>query len=354
MSTLVFSLAWLTITAVSPWEPVRLPSWSAPAAERIGRWLREATTPGPAFIPRHARIAALDLDGTLVVEKPDYFHGLVSKEFIRARVAKKPELASHPLARAVLDGDDRTLVKNLKEFLLFSMEGETWETVRDFTIRVSRQHTNPLFRKPAADLIYLPMIELVNALRERDFEVFVITTAQQDVAAAFLWDTLRIDPRHVVGSGVAYEWDFEAGTGRRTARFLEPLCHGAGKAVRIWDRIGAWPVFAAGNSTNDIDMLSSTALSGYRTLALALVHDHPDEVVYGKPEFLEAARQRGWMIVSMKQDFLRLWGRPAETPVPEPASRALAAGWWFLWLGAAGVAVGAAVLVRRRRRPRPA
>ncbi len=92
----------------------------------------------------------------------------------------------------------------------------------------------------------------------------------------------------------------------------------------------------------------------FRSLALALVHDHPDEVVYGKPEFLEAARQRGWMIVSMKQDFLRLWGRPAETPVPEPASRALAAGWWFLWLGAAGVAVGAAVLVRRRRRPRPA
>lgn len=351
MNVFLFAIAIHFSGATTPFEPVHLPSWSPEAAARIGGWIRAVTTPGPWFIPRHARIAALDLDGTLIVEKPDYFHGLVSKEFVRTRVARDPGLAAHPLAKAVLSGDDKTILKNLKDFLLFSMEGESWETVRDFTVRLARGHPNPLFEKPAADLIYLPMIELVLALRARDFQVFVITTAQQDVAAAFLWETLRFEPRHVLGSGVAYEWDFETGAGRRSGRFLEPLCHGPGKAVRIWDRIGAWPVLAAGNSTNDLDMLSSTALSGYRPLVLALEHDHPDEAVYGKPEFLEAARSRGWMVVSMKRDFRKLWGRPEPAAVEEPASRTLAVGWWFLWLGAAAVAIGAGVLVRRLSAP---
>ncbi|PKN46472.1 MAG: hypothetical protein CVU59_05940, partial [Deltaproteobacteria bacterium HGW-Deltaproteobacteria-17] len=140
------------------------------------------------------------------------------------------------------------------------------------------------------------------------------------------------------------------GIGRRGRSFLEPPCHGAGKPVRIWDRIGAWPVLAAGNSTNDVDMLSSVNLSGYWTLSLAIEHDSPDEAVYGKPEFLEIARQRDWMVVSMKRDFRRLWGRPSPAEAPDPASRRLAAGWWILWLGAAAVAIGAGVLVRRRQR----
>lgn len=350
MSHLVITLVWLFASAPAPWEPVRLPSWSPEASARIGQWLRAVTTPGPLYIPRHARIAALDLDGTLLVEKPDYFHGLVSKAFVRQRTQKDPALATHPLVRAVLDNDDKTLLKNLKDFLLFSMEKETWETVRDFTVKTGRESPNRLFGKPAAELLYLPMIELVEALRARGFDVYIITTAQQDVVQAFLWDTLRLEPRFVIGSGVAYDWDFDAGVGRRGNRFLEPLCHGAGKPARIWDRIGAWPVLAAGNSTNDLDMLSSVNLSGYWTLSLAIEHDHPDEVVYGKPGFLETAKKRGWMIVSMKRDFLRLWGRPTPGAVPAPASRRLVEGWWILWLGAAGVAMGAGVLVRRRGR----
>jgi len=350
MTSLLFTILCFFSAAPAPWEPARLPSWSPEASARIDQWIRAVTTPGPWYIPHHARIAALDLDGTLIVEKPDYFHGQVSKAFVRQRAARDPSLATNPLVRAVLDNDDKTLLKNLKEFLLFSMENETAETVRDFTVKTGRETLNPLFGKPAAELIYLPMIELIEALRVRGFEVFIITTAQQDVVQAFLWDTLRIEPHHVIGSGVSYDWDFGAGVGRRGKKFIEPLCHGAGKPARIWDRVGAWPVFAAGNSTNDVDMLSSTALSGYRTLNLAIEHDHPDEAVYGKPEFLEIAKKNGWMIVSMKRDFLRLWGRPMPEAVSRPASPRLAAGWWILWLGAAGVALGAVVLVRRRRR----
>ncbi|MBU1243396.1 haloacid dehalogenase-like hydrolase [Myxococcota bacterium] len=350
MSHLLFTFAMMFSGATAPWEPVSLPSWSPESAARIGRWLTAVTTPGPLYIPRHARIAAMDLDGTLIVEKPDYFHGLVSKEFVRRKAGRDPALSTHPLVRAVLDGDEKTLLKNLKDFLLFSMEGETWETVRDFSVRIGRESVNPLFRRPYVELIYLPMIELIQALRARGFEVYIITTAQQDIVQAFLWDALRLEPRFVLGSGVVYDWDFDKGIGRRGRRFLEPLCHGSGKPVRIWDRIGAWPVLAAGNSTNDVDMLSSVNLSGYWTLSLAIEHDHPDEAIYGKPEFLEIAKRREWMVVSMKRDFRRLWGRPSPAVVPGPASRRLPAGWWILWLGTAAVAIGASVLVRRRQR----
>ncbi len=327
-------------------QETRLCSWAPGPANQLETWLSQVTSPGPDFIPTADRIAVFDLDGTLLVERPDYFHGFVSKNFIREKAKRQPELREHPFVQAVLNRDETTIRKNLMEFLLFSFEGETWDTVREFTVRTGRTVPNPLFEKPWAELFYRPMLEWMELLRSRGFAVYVVTTSQQDVIAAFCQDVLGIEPRFVIGSAPAYEWDFENRSLVRRNRFLEPLNHGPGKPARIWDRIGAFPVMAAGNSMNDADMLRSTELSGYRSLAMVLVHDHPDEVVYDKPDILELARKKGWLVVSMKRDFVQLWDPPEplqELEKPPRKDRNLLR--WIALFGTIVILLGTILLV---------
>ena len=81
-----------------------------------------------------------------------------------------------------------------------------------------------------------------------------------------------------------------------------PVDDGPGKTVHLWDRTGAQPVLAAGNAAGDIDML--------RTARFALVVHHDDDVreyAYDGPQILNAAAADGWTVLSMRDDFARLW-----------------------------------------------
>ena len=72
--------------------------------------------------------------------------------------------------------------------------------------------------------------------------------------------------------------------------------------MHLWDRTGAQPVLAAGNAAGDIDML--------RTARFALVVHHDDDVreyAYDGPQILNAAAADGWTVLSMRDDFARLW-----------------------------------------------
>jgi hypothetical protein len=63
---------------------------------------------------------------------------------------------------------------------------------------------------------------------------------------------------------------------------------------------------AAGNSNEDIEMLEFAEASGKPFLNLLLHHDDAArEYAFDKEakESLQLARERGWMVVSMKEDF---------------------------------------------------
>jgi hypothetical protein len=83
-----------------------------------------------------------------------------------------------------------------------------------------------------------------------------------------------------------------------------PLNDGPGKAVHIWDRTGQPPLFAAGNAVGDIEMLDAARF------ALLVHHDDPDrEYGYDDVPALAAARDSGWTVVSMRDDFDTMWSR---------------------------------------------
>jgi hypothetical protein len=84
------------------------------------------------------------------------------------------------------------------------------------------------------------------------------------------------------------------------------------KVVNIARRIGRRPVIAVGNvrTGGDVAMLTYARMRTGPTLALVVNHDDAKrEYEYGEPEgeTLAAARERGFTVVSMKNDWTEVF-----------------------------------------------
>ena len=80
----------------------------------------------------------------------------------------------------------------------------------------------------------------------------------------------------------------------------------AGKPIRIWSRTGRRPLLAAGNSNGDVPMLDFTQHDDKPSLRLLVLHDDAErefDYTTGAEQALERAKERGWTIVSVKNDW---------------------------------------------------
>ena len=87
---------------------------------------------------------------------------------------------------------------------------------------------------------------------------------------------------------------------------LGVLDDGPAKPTRIWSRVGRRPILAAGNSNGDIEMLRFAEHPLCPSLSLLVYHDDAErEFAYdsGAEKSFEIARERGWTIVSMRDDW---------------------------------------------------
>jgi hypothetical protein len=88
-----------------------------------------------------------------------------------------------------------------------------------------------------------------------------------------------------------------------TPEFLDD---GPVKPARLWSRIGRRPIFAAGNSNGDIEMLQFSQAGTLPSLQLMVLHDDADrefDYVAGAEKALSLAETHGWVVPSMKNDW---------------------------------------------------
>jgi hypothetical protein len=145
------------------------------------------------------------------------------------------------------------------------------------------------------DLVYQPMLELFELLREHEFRVFVCSGGGRDFMRVFAEDTWGILKENVIGSAPAYS--YADGTITRGKEVLGALDLGPGKPEHIFAQTGRLPVFAGGNADVDIEMLTSAQF------ALLVNHDDADrEFAYttAAAASLAKAKGLGWTVVSMK------------------------------------------------------
>ncbi len=100
-----------------------------------------------------------------------------------------------------------------------------------------------------------------------------------------------------------------------TQPHLDILDDGPVKPIRIWSRVGRRPILAVGNSNGDIPMLQYTEGNRHPSLCLLINHDDAArefDYTAGAEEALKTARDRGWLVVSMKHDWRAVFDPQSE------------------------------------------
>ena len=166
--------------------------------------------------------------------------------------------------------------------------------VRDWLATVKQ----PKLGVPYKDLVYAPMLELFDLLKENGFRVFVCSGGGRDFMRVFAEETWGIGKENVIGT--AAEYNYVDGTIVRAEHVLGGLNLGPGKPEHIFAQTGRLPVFAGGNADVDIEMLESAGF------ALLINHDDAErEFAYtaAAEASLAKAKDLGWTVVSMKDDW---------------------------------------------------
>ena len=296
-----------------------LTSWhDGPAKSSIVDFVGHATR---HFEPEE-RVAVFDNDGTLWCEKPAY----IQLDFLLRRLAEQaaadPSLLEQPPYRAAAEGDigwfgaavtqhyrgDDTALSSLAGAVFSAYQGLT---VSEHAERVSAffaDATHPTLGRRYTDCGYTPMVELLRFLETNGFTNYIVSGGGRDFMRPITSAMYGVPPERVIGSSVGL--DFSDGELRTTAR-PEFLNDGPVKPVRIWGRIGRRPIFAAGNSNGDIEMLQYTAAGAGPTLSLLIQHDDAArefDYTAGAERSLQLARSEGWTVASMRDDWTTVFG----------------------------------------------
>ena len=304
-------------------ETAALPSWRNEALRRsLVEYVERVSTPSsPAYVPPEQRIAVFDNDGTLMAERPLYFQ-------LSFMIAEAKKLAPSGMEKilywrtlstlnhdpgSLTERDQQLLERNLSALLAGTREGALRAAAQSWLHQV--QH--PRFHAPYASLVYAPMLELLELMRSRGFTIYVCSGSDATFLRAFSQELYGIPPEHVIGSAVELQFD--------PSNAADPFVRGDSiislnlrqtKALNIHRVTGAAPVFAAGNSNGDIEMLELARLAGPRSKALLVRHDDQErEYAYddGAEDSQAKATREGWQLVSMKDDWQEIFPAPQET-----------------------------------------
>ncbi|WP_368414655.1 HAD family hydrolase [Falsiroseomonas sp.] len=299
-----------------------LASWrDGPRKRALIDFVAAVTTPGsPDFVPPAARIATFDNDGCLWVEQPAYTQLIFILDRIRALAPQNPAWQQDALFRAAIAGDMRAAAAGGTEGLLrlagAAQAGNTPEDFQRIAAEWLATARDPRWRRPYTELVYQPMIEVLRFLRAQGFTTFIVSGGGVEFVRAFSEQAYGIPPHQVIGSS------FALAPGEAEGRIVltrEPrvdfIDDGPGKPVGIARHIGRRPIAAFGNSDGDWHMLRYATEGPGRRFGMILRHDDADrEYAYDRESHigrlsraLDEAPQRGWQVISMREDWARVF-----------------------------------------------
>ena len=252
------------------------------------------------------------MDGTLLCEKPNYIEVVLAEYKLLQKAKADPTLAGKPLYRAVLNRDADYLYKHVKEVIAEAFAGETLTSYIDFCRNFLETQKHPRFNRSYASLFYLPMLELIEYLQQHEFSVYVVSTSQQEFIRSLSIERIGIAPQQIIGTMLGFKLvNLEEDAPPvfvRDGAYFNPYNADDNKVVRMRERALLPGIFAFGNSMGDYAMLDAVADSGLPSLVCILDHDDAQrEYEYHKQTLLEKARSRHWLVVSMKNDFRRVF-----------------------------------------------
>jgi len=304
-----------------------LESWTdGPTKSAIVDFVGRVTVEGPDYVAPEARVAVFDNDGTLWCEKPMY----IQLDFIIRRLAERAtadgSLAGQQPYQAAVTGDlqwfggaitkhyqgDDTDLKVLAGAVMSLHEAMN---VEDHAARVSAffaEAKHPTLNRPYHECIYTPMVELLRCLEDNGFTCYIVSGGGRDFMRPITAAIYDIPPERVVGSAQGLKFEGAEGHGDLLIQpALDIFDVVPEKPERVWCRIGRRPILSAGNSNGDDEMLQYSGRPGAAALRLLVLHDDADrefDYTAGAERVLDHAKEFGWTVVSMKNDWTTVFG----------------------------------------------
>jgi hypothetical protein len=298
-----------------------LPSWnSGNSKQRIIEFVDKVTNPSlPTFVPAEDRIATFDNDGTLWIEQPLYIPFAFHLEYMYEQLEADPTLSSQSPYSEVLEkgnsitNEDLEHISGLIDILLPAYPGITQEEYlqksKDFLDNTKHTRYNVALK----ELTFLPMVELVLYLQEKDFKVYIVSAGFQGLMRSVSEEAYNIDKENVIGTHPEFVYELtEKGPVIIRQPVLASFNDGAEKPANIQKFIGKIPIFACGNSGGDIEMLM---LTHYHKNHFGCMVNHDDEnreYYYPNQEALDESQRNDWTVISMKNDFKDIFSHSQE------------------------------------------
>jgi len=320
----IVSLLWTAALLVAALPAVADPlaSWSDGASKaRIVSFVQGVTDPtSKTYVPPAERVAVFDNDGTLWTEQPMYFQLAFILDRVHTLAPQHPEWRTTEPFKSVLAGDMAGVAAagehGLLELMAATHAGMTSDEFARIVADWLATARHPRFKQPYDELTFAPMRELLAYLRANGFKTYIVSGGGVEFMRVFAERAYGVPPEQVIGSSIRTKYELRDGK-PAIVRLpeIEFIDDKAGKPIGIQKFIGRRPILAFGNSDGDFEMLEFTTSSPGPRLGLIVHHDDGErEYAYDRKSpvgrlerGLDEAAQRGWVIVSMKDDWQRVY-----------------------------------------------
>jgi len=295
-----------------------LPSWNDVQSKNdIVDYVKNVTNSNSVdFIPIADRIATFDNDGNLWSEQPAYFQLFFAIDRVKAMAADHPEWKETQPFKAVLENDMTALAKQgehgLLQLVMATHAGNTTEAFDKDVKEWIETAKHPTKNVTYDQLVYQPMLELLQYLRANDFKTYVVSGGGVDFMRAFVTEIYGIPEEQIIGSRIKTAFDYNDGNPViKRLPALDFIDDKDGKPLNIQKIIGKKPVFSSGNSDGDLQMMQWTASNKYKSFMLYVHHtDSEREWAYDRDSHigkldkgLDQALKDGWTVIDMKNDW---------------------------------------------------
>jgi phosphoglycolate phosphatase-like HAD superfamily hydrolase len=305
----------------------QLSLWNdTPSKQAILDFVEKVTNPNnAAYVLPEERIATFDCDGTLWCEKPVQIQIAWILQEMATMAKKDPSLRTGQPFKAAYEKDNAwfgdTVTKHYKGDdsgmkVLLGGVGKAYgeRTVEAFEAQAAeflKTEQHPTYHVSYLEMTYQPMVELLDYLTANGFTPYIVSGGGRDFMRPVTQQLYDIPPERVIGSDFVESFQADDnGAHIMRGNGINIVDDGPAKAVNIWNHIGRRPILAAGNANGDIPMLQFAGGEDRPALRLLVNHDdaaRETDYTAGAEKAIKLAKDQGWTVVSMKQDWKRVF-----------------------------------------------
>ncbi len=231
-----------------------------------------------------------------------------------------PEWKTKEPFASILSGDLKGIAKagekGIVELGMATHAGMTTDQFNKIVTDWLAQAKHPKTGKPYTEMTYLPMRELLDFLRSNGFTTYIVSGGGVEFMRPVTEELYGIPPQQVIGSTITTQYAIvgDVPVLKRLPK-IDFIDDGPGKPAGINKFIGKKPIFVAGNSDGDYEMMRWVTAAKGPGFAMLVHHTDADreyaydrQSAFGKLDrALNEAERRNWLVVDMKNDWKKVF-----------------------------------------------